>query len=128
MATQNILYIEDDPGSRQAIKDVLEIYYDCKVDLAVNGLEGVQKALANDYGVIITDIGLPDISGVEVAKRIKQSKPEQPIVSSSGHAVLPEDTPADAFDANFTKPFAHQMKAFEAFCHRVGVNLVALIH
>ena len=35
MATQNILYIEDDPGSRQAIKDVLEIYYDCKVDLAV---------------------------------------------------------------------------------------------
>ena len=122
-----ILYVEDDPSSRQAIKDVLEVYYDCKVELAVNGIEGVEKSLANHYGVIIMDIGLPDISGVEAARRIKKWNRHQPIVSSSGHAFSPEDMPPDAFDANFRKPFSHQLKEFEAFCASVNVHLVSLI-
>lgn len=130
MATQKILYIEDDKDCREAIKNVLEVYYDCKVDLAVNGLEGVEKAIINIpapcYGVIIMDIGLPDIDGVEAARRIKNRIPEQIIISSSGHAFLPEDTPADAFDANFRKPFASQLKEFKKFCVSVDVELVEL--
>jgi CheY-like chemotaxis protein len=126
MTTQSILYVEDDQSCREAISQVLEAYFDCKVDLAVNGIEGVEKALANDYAVIIMDIGLPDIDGVEAARRIKKWNANQPIVSSSGHAMLPEDTPADAFDTNFRKPFASQLKEFKEFCASVGVELVDL--
>ena len=126
MATQKILYVEDDESNRNAISQLLPVIFDCTVDTAVNGLEGVEKALANNYSVIIMDIGLPDIDGVETARRIKKQKPKQIIVSSSGHAMLPEDTPADAFDTNFRKPLASQMKDFEDFCNSVGIALVEL--
>ena len=126
MTTQTILYVEDDKDSREVIKDVLELYFDVKVATAVCGLEAVRKALSNDYGIILMDIGLPDIDGVEAARRIKKEKPKQIIISNSGHAILPEDTPTDAFDANFRKPFAAQLKEFGKFCKSVGVELLEL--
>ena len=126
MTTQKILYVEDDESNRQAIADLLPVIFDCSVDLAVDGLSGVEKALTNDYAIILMDIGLPDIDGVEAARRIKKQKPKQIIISSSGHAMLPEDTPADAFDCNFRKPFAAQLKEFGNFCNSVGVDLVEL--
>lgn len=126
MATQKILYVEDDKSNRQAIADLLPVIFDCSVDLAIDGLSGVESALNGNYSVIIMDIGLPDIDGVEAARRIKQQKPKQIIISSSGHAMLPEDTPDDAFDCNFRKPFASQLKEFGNFCNSVGVELVEL--
>ena len=122
-----ILYVEDDKDSRAAIKDLLEVCYDCQVHLAEDGRSGVQMALDQNYDVILMDIGLPDITGVEAAREIKQQKPKQVIVSSSGHAYSPEDMPADAFDNNFRKPFAHQLKEFQDFCNSVGVNLVSVV-
>jgi CheY-like chemotaxis protein len=45
---------------------------DCAVDTASNGLEGLKMASDNaDYHIIFVDIGLPDISGFEVIKKIR---------------------------------------------------------
>lgn len=71
------------------------------------------------------DIGLPDIDGVEAARRIKQANPKQVIVSSSGHA-LSDEIPTDVFDANFQKPLGHQLKEFGKFCNTVGIELTEL--
>jgi len=126
MPTIKILYVEDHPDSREAIEQLLPVIFDCTVETANDGLEGVKKALDGDYSVIIMDIGLPDIDGVEAARRIRAHKPHQLIISSSGHACLPEDTPADAFDTNFRKPFSAQLKEFGNFCQSKGVDLVEL--
>lgn len=126
MSQIKILYVEDNADSREAIKLCLEAIYDCLVNTAVDGLTGVEKALTNDYDVILMDIGLPDISGVEAARRIKKQKPKQVIVSSSGHAYSPEEMPADAFDTNFRKPFASQLKEFQQFCQSKGIELTKL--
>ena len=126
MSTQKLLYVVDNHDCRKVIKKLLERLYDCKADTAENGLSGVETALKNNYGVIIMDIGLPDIDGVEAVRRIKEVKPNQIIVSSSGHACLPEDTPQDIFDANFPKPFALKLKDFSNFCLSVGVDLTEL--
>ena len=126
MSRIKILYVEDVEDCRQAMSSLLPVVFNCTVDTAIDGLSGVEKALANDYGVILMDIGLPDISGVEVARRIKKQKPNQMIVSSSGHADSPEEMPADAFDANFRKPFASQLNEFQQFCQSKGIELIKL--
>lgn len=126
MSHIKILYVEDNADSREAIQLCLEAIYDCTVDTAIDGLSGVEKALTNDYDVILMDIGLPDISGVEAARRIKRQKPNQLIISSSGHAYSPEEMPADAFDANFRKPFASQLKEFQQFCQSKGIKLIKI--
>ena len=126
MSHIKILYIEDDASCRALMSQLLPIIFDCSVETAENGLSGVETALKNNYGVIIMDIGLPDIDGVEAVRRIKEVKPNQIIVSSSGHACLPEDTLQDIFDANFPKPFALKLKDFSNFCLSVGVDLTEL--
>ena len=126
MTKIKILYVEDHPESRKSIEQLLPVIFDCAVETANDGLEGIKKAINEDYSIIIMDIGLPDIDGIEAARRIREHKPNQVIISSSGHACLPEDTPADAFDANFTKPFSAQLKEFGNFCQSKGIDLVEL--
>ena len=43
----------------------------CKVSWAKNGIDALKKASDNDYDLIFMDIGLPDISGIDVAKKIR---------------------------------------------------------
>ena len=121
-----ILYIEDHAENRESISELLPAIFVCEVKTAENGLNGVEQAINQDFSVILMDVGLPDISGVEAARRIRKHKPNQIIIASSGHAILPEDTPAELFNANFQKPFAGQLKEFKNFCVSVGVNLQEL--
>ena len=125
MPTQKILYVEDHPESQQAISDLLPVVFDCTVDIAIDGLSGVEKAKNGAYSVIIMDVGLPDIDGIEAARRIKQANPKPVIVSSSAHA-LSDEISTDIFAANFQKPLGHQLKEFGKFCNAVGIELTEL--
>ncbi len=68
--SRHILVIEDNPDGRESLRMLL----DClgyHVDVASNGLEGLQKALATHPDVAIVDIGLPLLDGYQVARRIR---------------------------------------------------------
>ena len=77
--TMNILVIEDEQKLASLIKQVLEDQSD-KVDVAYDGSSGLKLGLSQDYDVIILDIILPGIGGLELCKSFKQKKPGTPVL------------------------------------------------
>jgi two-component system response regulator ResD len=76
-----ILYIEDDRTLQNLVKMILRDETKYKIDLANNGSDGVKKTLENDYDLILMDIMMPEMDGVEAAYAIKTAKPSIKIVA-----------------------------------------------
>jgi signal transduction histidine kinase/CheY-like chemotaxis protein len=107
--TQNaaILVIDDDEGARQVISETLA-RAGHKVDTAVNGQEGLSLAQRKSYGLVIADLGMPDISGRQVAKAIKSANPSIPVLLITGWGVQldPTELKKDGINSIITKPFS----------------------
>lgn len=73
-----VLVIEDNIRLTDRIKKVLEKAY--IVAVSFNGEDGLNLALKEDYGVIILDLGLPDIPGLEVCKALRANDVDVPIL------------------------------------------------
>jgi DNA-binding NtrC family response regulator len=56
-----------------------------EVEVTLNGREGLQKAIQNDYDIVLTDIRMPDIGGMRVLRDIKRAKPSLPVVMITGY-------------------------------------------
>lgn len=82
--TCKALVVEDDSASRELLVELLH-QIGCEVDASANGQEGLQKALSQDYAIVFTDIRMPELDGMEMLKRIRQTKTEQelPVVAVS---------------------------------------------
>jgi len=63
----HILVIEDDPDSREMLRTCLELDGH-RVDIATDGLEGVEAARKKRPDIVLTDVGLPELDGYEVAR------------------------------------------------------------
>ena len=102
-----ILVVEDDLDSREGLKNVLEIWGH-SVDVAESGAAGVEKALRDRPGVVLIDIGLPEIDGYEVALRIRRTLGTREIflVALTGYADAQARQRAidSGFDAHVSKP------------------------
>lgn len=85
----NILIADDHMIVREGLKQVLVDTPDMVVtDEAKNGEEALSKALGSDFDVVVLDIALPDKSGLEVLRQIKDRKPKLPVLILS---MYPED-------------------------------------
>lgn len=81
-----ILIIEDEAAIRRVLTKILsEESSSYLVEEAANGLEGLEKVKASDYDLILCDIKMPKMDGVEVLDAVKKIKPEIPMVMISGH-------------------------------------------
>lgn len=65
-----ILIAEDNPVNRRVLHEMLR-YLGCRIDEACNGLEAVKLAERTRYDLIFMDISMPELNGVEAAKRIR---------------------------------------------------------
>jgi DNA-binding NtrC family response regulator len=84
-----ILIIEDEAAIRRVLVKILSEENDTyNVDEAEDGLVGVEKIKKEDYDLILCDIKMPKMDGVEVLEAVKKLKPEIPIVMISGHGDL----------------------------------------
>ena len=84
-----ILIIEDEAAIRRVLSKILsEESESYEVDEAEDGLDGIEKIKKEDYGLILCDIKMPKMDGVEVLEAVKTIKPEIPVVMISGHGDL----------------------------------------
>jgi len=65
-----VLIVDDETGVRNLLYDVLSLTYDC--DRAANGSEAIQLAAQKEYDVVLCDIMMPDVSGIEVLKFVRE--------------------------------------------------------
>ena len=102
----NILIIEDDQRIAQLIQRGLE-EQGFATTLAYDGLSGKKLALQNNYDLIITDIILPKINGLDLCKQIREKRPDIPVIMLT--ALGTTDDKVEGFDAGaddyLVKPF-----------------------
>lgn len=88
-----ILIVDDEMPIRRTLRDILEFEgYD--VDEAMDGLECVSKVQKEKYDVVITDIKMPKMDGIEALERLQILSPETPVIMVSGHGTI--DTAVEA--------------------------------
>ncbi len=81
-----ILIIEDEAAIRRVLAKILSEENDSyQVEVAEDGLQGLEKIKNNDYDLVLCDIKMPKMDGVEVLEAVKKIKPEIPMVMISGH-------------------------------------------
>ena len=84
-----ILIIEDEAAIRRVLKKIISEESDSyQVEEAEDGLAGIEAIKNNDYDLVLCDIKMPKMDGVEVLEKAKKIKPETPIVMISGHGDL----------------------------------------
>jgi DNA-binding NtrC family response regulator len=80
-----ILIVDDEKSIRRSLRDVLEIEK-YKVEEAVDGLDALVKVKQDKFDIIILDIKMPKLDGLEALERIQLLVPETPVIMISGHA------------------------------------------
>ena len=83
-----VLLVDDNMVNRQVAGEILK-KSGCKVDVAVNGQDSINKAEKNEYDVIFMDIQMPDMDGVTATKKIKELgiKNLAPIVAMTAYSM-----------------------------------------
>jgi CheY-like chemotaxis protein len=107
MQTKRILIVDDSPDLAHMIQDSLAVIspaYETTVFLS--GEEAWLDALKTRYDLVITDLGLPGISGTELVRRLRSRYPDIKLIAISGleEAGLNERTRAAGVDAFYRKP------------------------
>jgi DNA-binding NtrC family response regulator len=82
-----ILVIDDERSIRNTLKDILE-YEKFEVDLAEDGIEGIELAKKNKYDVILCDIKMPRMDGIDVLEAFMNDNPDNTVVMISGHGTI----------------------------------------
>ena len=88
-----ILVIDDERSIRNTLKDILE-YEKYEVDLAEDGNKGIEMIRSAEYDVVLCDIKMPGLDGIEVLERVVVLAPDTPVVMISGHGNI--DTAVDS--------------------------------
>jgi two-component system response regulator AtoC len=106
MGVKKILVVDDEKLLRWSLQNDLG-RQGYQVDTAENGAEAYSKLKADQYDVLLLDIRLPDTSGIEILKRVRQADPHLIVVIMTGHGDVEtavEAMRAGAYDY-VSKPF-----------------------
>ena len=103
-----ILYIEDNPANLKLIEDILTDYPEVRLLSATYAQMGIDIALSHKPDLILMDINLPDIDGIEALKRLRnfEETHETPVIAMSANAMKKDidRAMAEGFKTYITKP------------------------
>ena len=80
----SILIIDDDKAIRKTLTEILR-YEGYKVDEAADGEEGLRKFSSTAYDLVLCDVKMPKMDGIEFLEKSKMINPDVPIIVISGH-------------------------------------------
>ncbi|HCT29296.1 MAG TPA: response regulator [Bacteroidales bacterium] len=88
-----ILVIDDERAIRNTLKEILE-FEKHEVDIAEDGATGIEIFKTNSYDVVLCDIKMPNMDGIEVLDKLQEHCVEIPVIMISGHGNI--DTAVEA--------------------------------
>jgi two-component system, NtrC family, nitrogen regulation response regulator NtrX len=80
-----ILVIDDERSIRNTLKEILE-FEKFEVEIAEDGIEGLEKLEKANFDVVLCDIKMPRMDGIEVLEKIHELDPDATVVMISGMA------------------------------------------
>ena len=102
----NVLVVDDQDCLVDLLSDIVE-GLGFSSEVAHDGQEAIEKFAEGDFQMVITDIKMPRMDGIELTKRIKETRPDVPVIAITGFDT--EDTQDDLFcdemDGFLEKPF-----------------------
>jgi len=110
---RTLLYVEDNPANMKLVEQLIARYPDIRLVTAVNGTLGIKLARATQPKVILMDINLPGISGIEALKILREDPATAhiPVVALSAN-VMPRDI-AKGLEAGFFRYITKPIKVKE---------------
>ena len=88
-----ILVIDDERAIRNTLKEILE-FEKHEVECAEEGISGIELFKSKNYDVVLCDIKMPQMDGIEVLEKLQEHSAEIPVIMISGHGNI--DTAVDA--------------------------------
>ncbi len=79
-----VLFVDDAPDNRELVVRMLGLV-EAEVELACNGMEGVEKGLSGSFNVILMDIQMPEMDGYEATIRLRNHGFKNPILAVTAH-------------------------------------------
>src|SRR4030088_3231478 len=107
MATMDVLLVEDDPRIARVVERALtDVGH--RVEVGDDGLEGLTSAERGSHDLVVLDVMLPEMDGIEVAREMRRQRLRTPILMLTARDAVPDrvrglDAGADDY---LTKPFA----------------------
>lgn len=113
-----VLVVDDSIDMRLLVKRILQIN-GAEVECAKDGIEGVTRALREDFDVVIMDIEMPKSDGHEAISKLRQSSYPRPVIALTAHAMSGERERclSEGFDEYLVKPIqSHAMLSAISNC------------
>lgn len=96
---KKILIVDDNPNMSALLSEMLEVFdYDSVV--ASDGLKALEELKSGNFSMIITDMRMPNMSGLELLQEVKSSHPKIKVVLISGYSTADIETQAEEFKAD----------------------------
>jgi len=126
-----VLVVEDDPSVRSALERALRVAGH-ELDTAAQGTRGLEMAATGAYEAVVLDLGLPDLDGLEVCRRLRAKGHRVPVLMLTARAAIADrveglDAGADDY---LVKPFAldELLARLRAFGRRGAARPTGVLH
>jgi len=111
LAGTTVLVVDDDPSVRQALTRLLA-REGCAVLEAESGAQGLEAARTGSPDLVVTDVNMPEMNGIEFLLAIQEQDPGLPVIAISGGGRIPKDSLLQ--DADLLGAVEVMAKPFEA--------------
>jgi PAS domain S-box-containing protein len=82
---RKVLYVDDEPRVREAVQAMLETF-DLRVEVAADPYEALRRIESAEFDFVVTDLGMPEMSGSQLAREIRRRRPGLPVGLLTGWA------------------------------------------
>ncbi|HWR82763.1 MAG TPA: response regulator [Candidatus Deferrimicrobium sp.] len=81
-----VLIVDDNPNMSSLLADMLEVF-DCPSVRAADGQQALAELEGQNFSMVITDMRMPNMTGLELLEKVKAKHPRLPVVLISGYSV-----------------------------------------